>query len=93
MQDDFIPGQRWLSDAEADLAGAELARLEPLVEAAHISEERLDQAKAVKRGTRAALRSAHGYGPWPLRGPPGSILGPPGIPVGEWHARRGAPGE
>lgn len=44
--------------AEADLASAELARLEPLVEAGHISEERLDQAKAVKRGTKAALRSA-----------------------------------
>jgi HlyD family secretion protein len=44
--------------AEADLAGTELARLEPLVEAGHISEERLDQAKAVKRGTEAALRSA-----------------------------------
>ena len=44
--------------AEADLAEAELARLEPLVEAGHISEERLDQAKAVERGTEAALRSA-----------------------------------
>jgi len=44
--------------AEADLAGTELARLEPLVEAGHISQERLDQARAVKRGTEAALRSA-----------------------------------
>jgi len=44
--------------AEADLAGTELARLEPLVTAGHISEERLDQARAVKRGTEAALRSA-----------------------------------
>jgi HlyD family secretion protein len=44
--------------AEAELAGKELARLEPLVEAGHISEERLDQARAVKRGNEAALRSA-----------------------------------
>ena len=44
--------------AEADLAVAELARLEPLVEAGHISAERLDQARAVKRGTEASLRSA-----------------------------------
>ncbi|MGD8841825.1 MAG: HlyD family efflux transporter periplasmic adaptor subunit, partial [Gammaproteobacteria bacterium] len=46
------------AQAEADLAGTELARLEPLVEEGHISEERLDQARAVKRGTEAALRSA-----------------------------------
>jgi HlyD family secretion protein len=44
--------------AEADLAGSELARLEPLVEAGHISVERLDQARAVKRGSEAVLRSA-----------------------------------
>jgi HlyD family secretion protein len=44
--------------AEADLAVTELARLEPLVEAGHISAERLDQARAVKRGTEARLRSA-----------------------------------
>ena len=44
--------------ADADLASAELARLEPLVEAAHISAERLDQARAVKRGSEARLRSA-----------------------------------
>ena len=46
------------ANAEADLAVTELARLEPLVEAGHISEERLDQARAVERGTSAALRSA-----------------------------------
>ena len=44
--------------AEADLAVTELARLEPLVEAGHISAERLDQARAVKRSTEAGLRSA-----------------------------------
>lgn len=44
--------------AEADLAVTELARLEPLVGAGHISAERLDQARAVKRGTEAGLRSA-----------------------------------
>ncbi len=44
--------------AEADLAGKELVRLEPLVAEGHISEERLDQARAVKRGSEAALRSA-----------------------------------
>ena len=44
--------------AEAELAGKELVRLEPLVAEGHISEERLDQARAVKRGSEAALRSA-----------------------------------
>ena len=44
--------------ADADLAGRELLRLEPLVEEGHISEERLDQARAVKRGSEASLRSA-----------------------------------
>ena len=44
--------------AEADLASSELARLEPLVAEGHISQERLDQARAVRRGTEAALRSA-----------------------------------
>ena len=47
-----------VASAEADLAGKELLRLEPLVEQGHISTERLDQARAVKRGSEAALRSA-----------------------------------
>jgi len=47
-----------VASAEADLAGKELLRLVPLVEEGHISEERLDQARAAKRGSEAALRSA-----------------------------------
>lgn len=44
--------------AEADLAGKELRRLEPLAKQGHISVDRLDQAGAQKRNTAAALRSA-----------------------------------
>lgn len=44
--------------AEAGLAGKELQRLEPLARQGHISQDRLDQASARKRGTAAALRSA-----------------------------------
>lgn len=44
--------------AEADLAGKELKRLEPLAEQGHISASSLDQAGAQKRSTAAALRSA-----------------------------------
>ncbi|MCB1768784.1 MAG: efflux RND transporter periplasmic adaptor subunit [Candidatus Competibacteraceae bacterium] len=44
--------------AEADLAGKELRRLEPLAKQGHISVDRLDQAGAQKRNTAAVLRSA-----------------------------------
>ncbi len=44
--------------AEADLAAKELTRLEPLAESGHISQDRLDQAAALARSTRAANRSA-----------------------------------
>jgi len=44
--------------AEADLASKEFARLEPLVKQGHVAEDRLDQARAAKHGTDAALRSA-----------------------------------
>jgi len=44
--------------ADADLAGKELKRLEPLAEEGHISQDRLDQTVAQKRSTAAALRSA-----------------------------------
>jgi len=44
--------------ADADLAGKELKRLEPLAEQGHISQSRLDQAGTRKRSSEAALRSA-----------------------------------
>jgi len=44
--------------ADADLAGKELKRLEPLAEQGHVSKERLDQTVAQKRSATAALRSA-----------------------------------
>ncbi len=48
-----------VSLADAELANKELERLEPLVGKGHVSQERLDQAEALKRGSEAALRSAH----------------------------------
>lgn len=44
--------------ADAELAGKELTRLEPLAKQGHVSEDRLDQARATKRSTAATLRSA-----------------------------------
>lgn len=44
--------------AKADLASKELTRLEPLAKEGHVSEGKLDQAKAQARSTGAALRSA-----------------------------------
>lgn len=44
--------------ADADLAGKELTRLEPLAKQGHVSIDRLDQARATKRSTAATLRSA-----------------------------------
>jgi HlyD family secretion protein len=44
--------------ADADLAGSELTRLQPLAKQGHVSQERLDQARAAERSTAAALRSA-----------------------------------
>lgn len=47
-----------VAHAEAELAKKELVRLEPLVEEGHISEQRLDQVEAARRGREAAWRSA-----------------------------------
>ena len=44
--------------ADADLAGKELKRVEPLAKEGHISQDRLDQVIAQKRSAAAALRSA-----------------------------------
>lgn len=44
--------------AESDLASSELKRLEPLAKKGHVSIGQLDQARASKRSSSAALRSA-----------------------------------
>lgn len=44
--------------AEADLAGKEVQRLEPLSKQGHVSIDQLDQARARKRSSEAAQRSA-----------------------------------
>ena len=44
--------------ADADLATTELKRLEPLAKQGHVSIGQLDQARAYKRSSTAALRSA-----------------------------------
>ena len=46
------------AQAEADLAGKEVQRLEPLSKQGHVSVDQLDQARARKRSSEAALRSA-----------------------------------